>query len=122
MEMNPQEQFWTQGDIVKFERHERVGDMWQWLQSALPRSLQAKQIAQGYGYVQCIYRSGYRRRLIEYTFDALGTIVATVNGTTIELYAPEYFSDFDKLGREYEAQTGYEVTLKYWQSPSKKCA
>ena len=44
-----------------------------------------------------------------------GDIIAKINCCYIELYYPEYFSDFENLCKEYENKFNKEVTLKYWE-------
>lgn len=104
-------------------RLERPGDVWQWLVVHLPRTLQTQLISVGYGYVQVVYRRGHQRSIVQRLFEQIGDAVATVNGTTITLYQPEYFSDFEDLARAYEAtHPGREVTLRFWESPAQQGA
>lgn len=102
---------------MKLERHTKPGDMWEWLRRNLPPSLRAQEIHIGYGVIQAIYQSGYSRPWTDRFFGREGAAIAAVRGTTIEIYRPEYLSDFQDLARSWEISTGYEVTLRYWESP-----
>lgn len=92
------------------------GDMWPFIKSELPASLTTLEIPVGYGYGKFIYRSDYRRGFIDRFFDRIGDAVAQVDGTEVELFHQEYFSDFEALCQKYERNTGYNTHLKYWEA------
>ena len=101
---------------MRTERHSNPPPLWNWIPGRLPQSLVFKKIKQGYGWSACIYRAGYRRGIIDTLFENLGDAVAFVHSNEIELYHPEYYSDFEDLLRKYESETGAETTLKFWES------
>ena len=41
--------------------------------------------------------------------------VANVDCTTINLFHPNYYSDFVKWGEEYEEKYKKEITLRFWE-------
>lgn len=47
----------------------------------------------------------------------IGSPIAQIDVNTIVLYETQYFEDLRALVAAYEQATGYEITLKYWQSP-----
>ena len=104
---------------MKIERYTVPGHFWNWIRANLPASLVGKEILQGYAIGQYIYRRGYRRGVLDTVFEREGEAIAFVGLNSLELLYPEYFSDFEDLCRRYEAETGEEITFKYWESPKK---
>lgn len=105
---------------MKIERQIESPKLWTFAREHLPRGLVAANYIIGYGRVAGIYairpedKPGFFARMMAFT---PRDPIAEIHGATIFLYHPEYFSDFEDLARKYESETGYEVTLKYWQAP-----
>lgn len=104
---------------MKIKRHEKSGNLWPWVQQYLPNSLRAEEVAIGYGYRHVVYRARYKRSLADKILENAGDVVADISGTTVELYCPEYFSDFEDICKKFEEHTGCTSTLEYWESPRK---
>jgi len=47
-------------------------------------------------------------------------LVAWIYRCEIELARPEWMSDIQDVVQKYERETGHEVTIEYWESPTKK--
>ena len=95
---------------MKIERNTKSPDLFEWMKQNLPSSLSAGKNGEGYGYGYYIY-AGSAPVFFR------GNPIAEIHNSTIVLFHTNYFSDMEDLGRKYEQETGYEVTLRYWQAP-----
>lgn len=102
---------------MKLNKRYHPPDLWDWVRSRLPASLEGKVLQIGYGVACNVYRKGQIPNLLKRAFDMEGDPVATVNDKEIVLNHPEYFSDFEDMLRNFERQTGIECTLTFWESP-----
>ena len=92
-----------------------------WLSRNLPSSLRAMAVPQGYWQCHCIYNVSHApSRLSNILGQNKGDPIAEIYGTEISLYHPQYFSDFEDLLRRFEAETGCETTLRYWDADKAK--
>lgn len=94
---------------MKVERCFRGDRLWRFFQKHLPSSLVAKDRVNGYG-------RDYSIELPKTHWFNLPDVVARVYETHVELFRPEYFSDFEDICKRYEQETKEEVTLKFWES------
>lgn len=87
--------------------------LWDFVASHLPDSLRAtKHIADGYGIELGIE---VKDKSVS-SYLPFRASIATVTDDSIELRSPQYFSDMEEIIRKWEAFTGKEVTLIYWES------
>lgn len=101
---------------MKIERRVDPGVLWAWLQSHLPDSLKGHAMPSGYGFRQYIYAGGTMPSFLSrHCFEQIGDPVAEVSGTLVELYHPQYYSDFQNLLQSFEAETKVEPKLVYWE-------
>lgn len=98
---------------MKIQRAEKPGNVWPWLIAHLPTCFRAKESMIGYGVECAVYLSDHMPGF----FGGRGDPIALVAGLTVELYHPEYYSDFSDLLLRFESESGYEPVLKYWASP-----
>ena|SRR5687767_3184215 len=96
--------------VEKLPANGRHPALWEFARDHLPSSLRATCTSDGYG---SIYAIEVREPGL---LNLLRSGIATVGREEIELRHPEYFSDFEDLCRKYEAATGREVTLRFWES------
>lgn len=102
---------------MKTIRETSQDSLWNFIQAHLPASLRAEKIMWGYGHKCFVYASSYRRGIVSRFFECEGDPVAEITFDTVELYHPQYFSDFEDLLRRYEQkQDGRSTTLRFWQS------
>lgn len=103
---------------MKVERVIKHPNVFAFAKTHLPSGLITYDFQCGYGYFYCIIHPPKPNWIKEQfmTFNSLDPI-ADVCGDVINLRHPQYFSDMENLARAYEAATGFEVTLKYWQTP-----
>ena len=101
---------------MKKEFLSHPGSLWKFVKDTIPKSLTAEEIQIGYGKFQVIYRIGHKRGIMDRLLEQLGDPVATVGTTTIEIFHPEYFSDFENIAQRYEHATAKEVLLKCWEA------
>jgi hypothetical protein len=103
---------------MKLNKVYRPPNLWQWVKMNLPLSMEAREISWGYGTCCNIYRRGEAPGPVKAHFGVEGYPIATVHSDhELRLNYPEYFSDFEDILRKYEAHTGIEPTLTYFQSP-----
>jgi hypothetical protein len=102
---------------MKLNRQYNRPALWDWLSARLPSGLEAKDFPIGYGRFAGIYRRGEAPGFFKRALEFIGEPVAEVLETEILLNFPEYFSDFEDLIRQWEKETGLEITLSYWESP-----
>lgn len=103
---------------MKLNRLFRPPPFWTWIRAHLPPSMESHEISWGYGVCCNIYRKGdapnaFMRAVVSHE----GYPIATVHSLEVRLNEPQYFADFEDLLKKYEALTGIETTLTYWQSP-----
>ena len=63
--------------------------------------------------VDCAYGS---QLIYEQTPSKTFDKIAVISEDYVELFAPEYFSDFQSVIEKYERATNREVTFRYWES------
>ena len=68
----------------------------------------------GYGHSYGVKLSNEKSLREFFGFEPKG-IVARIDDGMIELFYPEYFSDFELICKKYEEKYGKEVTLRYWE-------
>jgi hypothetical protein len=83
----------------------------------LPHSLVLQTQTDGYS---CTYHYIYQKGHTPWLGLGRGDPVAQIKLDTVELMHPNYFSDIEDLVRKYEAETGHEITVEYWQDPKEK--
>lgn len=85
--------------------------VWSFASDNLPPSLRAVRLEYGYGTVFgiCAKVRGLRNMLKD--------PVARITDGCIEVYSPEYFSDFEDLARKYESKYKNEIIIKLWEEP-----
>lgn len=88
--------------------------LWLFIKAHLPPSLKAVKDTDGYGKVYAVLRKDWTSHL-PFPFDKISR-VATVTNDRVELFHPEYFSDFQGILEQYEKTTGEEIILRYWES------
>lgn len=91
--------------------------LWEWMRSRLPRGLEAKAVAAGYGEIYAINVRIPSELSVQRWLGIGGVPIACITSDTIEIFNPSYYSDFEDMARKYESEVGAEVTLKFWQSP-----
>ena len=103
---------------MKVERVRDVPPLYRFVQTRLPKTLEARILSDGYGCVCTVHviaeEAGDGWWAWFKRMSSRG--IATVYDHTLELRRPEYFSDFETICQDYENQTGKEVTLRYWES------
>jgi hypothetical protein len=85
-----------------------------WVAGRLPPGLVFKRMPVGYGYASHVYIRGHEPTGLRRIFGDTGDPVAHIGVDGIDLYHPQYFSDFEDLVRAYEAETDDEVELRVW--------
>ncbi len=88
-------------------------ELWQFIVEKLPPGLQLYRQDDGYGGIFGVTIKESKKQF----FDWDKPLIANVEGTTIILHHPQYFSDFEQIGMEYEKKYHKEVTLKFYESP-----
>lgn len=91
--------------------HREEQPFWDFAIGRLPDSLTAEVVRTGYGE----YR-GVKIRHQKYFWGInLGGTVAVIDHNKVSVTEPGYYSTFEKIALEYEAFSGKEVTLEYWE-------
>lgn len=102
---------------MKVDAQYHAPALWDFVSQRLPPSLIAKKTGHGYGYFFGIYRRDQAPGFIQTALECVGDPVAQIIGNELSLNFPEYYSDFAQMLQDFEASTGIEATLRYWQSP-----
>lgn len=97
--------------IEKLKAEKRC-ELWEFFRENLPPSLRVAKYGNGYGQVMFVR---IKERSIASYLKLLDQGIAIVRDEEVELFHPEYFSDFEDICRRYEMVTGKEVTLRYWE-------
>ena len=97
---------------MKIERQLKIPTLGKWGLSYPMQNLRVKHVSQGYG--GDLY---YVYAVSDMPWFGHGNPIAELGDNEIRLFETSYFSDMERFGKAYESETGYEVTLKYWQSP-----
>ena len=97
---------------MKVQRRTLEPDLVAFATKSLPPSLVVKRNIDGTEYL--IYARGHTPLI------GRGDPIAEVEPGRIRLFETNYFSDMEDLIRRYENETGYEITLQYWQLPNEK--
>ena len=102
--------------LVKMMNGFTVPPLWLFMQEHLPPSLLAIKMDDGYGEVFGVKVKANtvaaRLPVIEWFQDR----IATVWHDRVELMHPQYFSDFEAVIQQYEAEYGKEVEFRYWEA------
>lgn len=95
----------------------QLGDdaLYNYLRHHLPSSLRVEKVSSGYGYIKLVYRVDCRRTIVNKMFDMQGNPVAQIHWKSIDLFHPEWLSDFEDIIKDFEKEYNEEVTLKYWE-------
>ena len=94
--------------IIKLKR--TPPELWMFAKDNLPSSLRATRWTDGYG---CTFGINVKEKSLQ-SYVPCRRGIATIDEKQIKLFQPQYFSDMEDICREYEAETGIEVTLSYW--------
>lgn len=99
----------------------KAPDFWEWIKKNVPPSMVAREYACGYGSYYGIYQRGTAPLTGIFGY---GDPIACVDEfeRKVNLYSPEYFSDFEDLLRRFEAVSKQGTTLNYWCSPKDEAA
>ena len=116
------------GDIMKIERIEakKQQSFAQFVSTHLPHTLAVrgrflskdievgairKKIRTRMVPISCGYGQSYKCEEST-TFEK----IAVISGNHLELFYPEYFSDFEQIIENYERASGQEIIFRYWES------
>jgi hypothetical protein len=100
---------------MKIEKMVDEWALWNFVRANLPSSLVPMKRGIGYGYVCFIYHHSSTPNLLQRMFGIEGDPIAHVLEESVELYEPQYFSDFEALCQKYESETKRKVTFRYWE-------
>jgi hypothetical protein len=90
----------------------KINNLIEYVEKNVPESMYLTSIWEGYYNIYVIKLKEKQKYLGFFS----GPTIAEIESNRIKLYYPEYYSDFEKIGIEYEKNTGKEVTLIYWES------
>ena len=97
---------------MKIQRYNGEHAFWRHVRRVLPKSMYAVVTQEGYG---TTFHVTLRESAEGWRGLFPGPKIADVKDDFIELYQPQYFSDFEDIIRSYESKTGNNVTLKFWE-------
>jgi hypothetical protein len=102
------------GSKMIVERLVKAPDLWDFVKEKMPTSLKPLKLVSGYGFT--FHAVPKDANLWGWMNCKNIDIVATIDYNLITVNHPEYFSDFEKLGLEYERKYGKEVKLRFWET------
>ena len=95
---------------MKLEIIKQAPPLWKFAEHRLPPSLRAVRKNIEYGGV---YAIAAKNRGLMSIFESS---VAIITDDTIEIFAPQYYSDFEDLVRDFEAKYKTQIRIKVWES------
>ena len=69
----------------------------------------------GYGQRYCIYADKSLPTILMRNLGYIGDPIADVQGSIVELFHPQYYSDFEGLLQKFELEEKRECKLIYWE-------
>lgn len=101
---------------MRIERLINTPKLWSFISENLPETLEPVFIQGGYGGIYGVQiKEPYMKSKKWYQIDRRPTI-AYIEGLTIVINMPQYFSDFEDLVRIYEEKFKKEITVKIWET------
>ena len=97
--------------------HPELPELWAFVCNNLPSTLRAEKRVIGYGHVLGVYLFQSPKPAGKHWWSLVDDpMIASVHNDEIEIFQPQYFSDFEKITTDYEDMGGEEITIKLWES------